>query len=690
MGCKLKQATTVFLALLLVFICACNYSQPALQSEVPVEPVIPGLKNPGEALPLKGSFSIINPKTTIYALALSSSGRDILFSSEAGSVSMLDDLGRLRWEVPLEGLPVCAALASGGRPAFVGTDRGKVYCLDQEGSILWEKSLPGKVQQLALAPDGDSLAVSLEDEAERHRLYLFEQWGTLRWEKETGLLEELQLLPGNRLLYLEKNEESGTVFLLQGGEDYWQAPATRTAFAANGGFITLFDDGCLNFYQLEKGGPPQLLWSRPAAPEADSLLLTEGGERLLAYSSTFAGTGSNLFVFDQEGTLLWEKKIPGGSLLQVSRCGEKIAASSWQEYSENFSRLIIFDGSGKVLQELEAAVRIEKMALSGEGNTLALAGNDGHIFILDPAGLDNSPENNSLSGGDAGKQHDELYRPALFQKTTGETYLTLYFFDEQALHLVPVSRKVKNTPALLQTAVNELVKGPCRLSSLSRTLPKDVEIKVSLEEGIATVDLPGVLNRVGGTAKVSGIIDSLLLTVSQFSTVEGIQFLIDGEKAATFGAEGLGIEHVFARQSFAGKQVLYLPYRSGERYYLFPREMIALGNKSSRRGGDLLKILLEENRRILPEIPELKNFTVEKEQIILDWGSSLKQLFPWAGTPENKARAALFLDSMLLTLGSNYQCKRVVHLVEGQRWFPPYGYPALEHEFKSPFYLNPE
>jgi spore germination protein GerM/outer membrane protein assembly factor BamB len=688
MTLKFKRKATSFLTLLLILVCACSPPQSTLKGEAPVEPVVSGLENFGEALLLKGSFSIINPETKIYGLFLSSSGRDIFFSSDARSVNMLDDQGHLRWEVFLEGLPISAVLTPDGRLAAVGTDQGKVYCLDNDGHILWEKSFQGQVEQVALAPDGDCLAVSLQEEGGQFKLCLFEQWGTtLRWEKETGPLEDLRLLPEDRLAYLEKNEEESTLVLLEEGKVFWQAPASQTAFSENGGFVALFNAGFLNFYQLEQNSPPRLLWTKPTDIEVSSLILTEKGKRLLAYS-TFPGTGNNLFVFNQEGTLLWEKKIPGGSLLQTSRHGEKIVASSWQEYSENFSKLLIFDSDGKTLQELEVAIRIEKLAASREGNTLALAGNDGHIFILDLADPNASPAEKSAVGGDA-EQQGELYRPAVFQRTAGEYYLTLYFYDEHALHLIPVSRKVKNTPELLQTAVNELVKGPSRFSGLSRTLPKDAGIKVCLEQGIATVDLPGVLNRLGGSTQVLGIIDSLLLTISQFSAVEGIQFFIDGEKASVFGAEGLSIEHVYARRSSAGKTMLYLPYRSGERYYLLPREMVSLGSKSSRQG-DLLKILLEENKRFLPEVPELKNFTAEGEQIILDWGPSLKELFPWKGTPEDKARAALFLDSLLLTLGSNFHCKSVVHLVEGQRWVPPSGYPSLYQEFKYPFYLNPE
>lgn len=675
------------LLLILLFASACSPPpRPSFQGEAPVEPVVPGLENTGETLLLRGRFSIINPETEIYALSLSRDGQDILFSSDARSVNMLDNQGHLRWEVLLEGLPVSAVLAPDGSRAAVGTDCGRLYLLDNDGRILWEKNLEGQVQQVALAPDGASLAVSLQEEEDQYKLCVFEQWGTLRWEKETAPLQDLQFLPGNRLAYLEKVAAEETLVLLEDEETFWQTKAGCAAFSEDGGFAALYQEGCLKLYQLEEK-TPRLLWSKPAAVEISSLALTEKGERLLAYS-TFPGTGSNFFAFERGGALLWEKKIPAGSLIQTSRYGEKIVASSWQEYSEDFSKLLIYDDYGKTLQELEMASRIVKMALSREGNILTLAGNDGNIFILDVAAPDAS-QPAKISAAENAEQQEELYHPAVFHRTAEEYFLTLYFYDEHALHLIPVNRRIKNTSGLLQAAVNELVKGPCRFSGLSRTLPKDTGIPVLLEEGIATLNLPGELNRLGGSTQVLGIIDSLLLTVSQFPAVEKIRFLIDGEAVPVFGAEGLSIEHLFPRRSLAGKKVLYLPYRSGERYYLLPRELVPLSSKGNGYR-DLLNILLAENRSFLQEMPELNNITLEEEWIVLDWGPSFKSLFPWQGTPKEKARAAFFLDSLLLTLGSNFHCAGLVHLVGGQTWDPPPGYPSLRQEFKRPFYLNPE
>jgi outer membrane protein assembly factor BamB len=686
--CAYVPKTPAFLLLLVLFLSsACSLPIPYSQ-EAPVEPVVTSLENTGGDMLLRGRFSVVNPEMKIYALAVSSSGRDILFSSDARSVNMLDDQGRLKWEVVFEGLPVAAELASNGYYIAVGTDRGKVYFLHKDGRTIWEKSFTGAVEQIALAPGGNFLAVSIKDESGAYKLYGLDQWGTLFWERETGPLLKLNLLSeDNKLYYLENNQDGNTLVALKNGEILWEEKASMADVSGDGESAVIYNGNVLYFYSLEGETSPLLMWSCSLSTEISLLELTEKGEHILAYSA-FPGVGSNLFAFHKEGFLLWEKKIPSGSLLQTSRFGERIVASSWQEYSEDFSRVLVLDKNGDTLQEIEMASRIEKISLSSDGNILALAGNEGNIFILDMPAAAFSQE--TEAAGDAAEHGKELYRPVAFTKSGEELYITLYFYDAYAMRLVPVSRSVKSTAQVLQAAVSELVKGPRRLSGLSRTIPKDASIKVTLQEGIALIDLPEELNRLGGSSQITGIIDSLVLTASQFPSVEGIRFLVEGKEARVFGAEGFIIDGVFPSRPLAkSKTMLYLPYRSGDRYFLLPREAVQLGSKFNTPD-DLLKILLAESRRFLPAVPELNDIKVKQEEIILDWNSSFKKLFPPEGSPEEKALAALFLDSVLLTLGSNFQQSRFILYVEGEPWKPPFGYPSPVLEFRYPFYINPE
>ena len=145
-------------------------------------------------------------------------------------------------------------------------------------------------------------------------------------------------------------------------------------------------------------------------------------------------------------------------------------ASSWQEYSDDFNKVLVFDSDGNILQKLEMATRIEKLALSGNGNILTLAGNDGNIFVMEitvhrflTAEADVAEENET---------EKEIYHPVAFDLPVDTAYLELYFFDEKAAHLIPVNRGIIRNLLTMQTAINELVKGPRRLSNLSVPFPR--------------------------------------------------------------------------------------------------------------------------------------------------------------------------------------------------------------------------
>ncbi|HHT46610.1 MAG TPA: hypothetical protein GX004_04875 [Firmicutes bacterium] len=683
----MKRVITFVFLLALLFNSACIPGALTFEGEQPpIEPVVSGLENSDEQF-LRGRFSVVNPEMTVYALSISDTGDSILFSLDSRSVNMIDDKGQLKWEFTPEGLPLSAGLTPDGRYLAVGTDQGKVYYLSEKnGSVLWESSYAGKVEQLALAENGDCLAFSLAEE-DGYTLYLLDRWGTTLLSRETGPLLKLEVLSGGDLCYLEKGEDSNSLVYLRGGEVVFEEEALLASISGCGDYAVAYTGDKLNLYLLDARANPRLISTCSISAEISWLDIADKGDCIFAYSA-FSGSGSNLFVFHKEGYLLWDKRIPGGSLLDISCYGERIVASSWQEYSDDFSKVLVFDNRGNILQKLEMASKIEKLALSGNGNILTLAGNDGNIFVIDipvhkfffeEAGV---TEESEIEG--------EIYRPVVFDAPAGEVYLKLYFYDEHAEHLVPVNRGIKIDQMMVQTAINELVKGPRRLSNLFRTIPKDTAINISLDEGVAIIDLPEELGKLGGAGQVTGIIDSLISTVSQYPHVKGIRFLLSGEEVETLGTEGLFIDRVFpSRSPGDNTKLLYFPYCSGERYYLLPREVVQLEHKP-QTPKEMVDIVLAESSFFLAEKPELIKVELLEDRIILDWTSSIKKLFPPEASPEQKALAALFVDALLLTLGENFPQDRLAFYVEGEPWQFPEEYNALNLQIRRPFYINPE
>ena len=658
--------------------------------EAPVEPIVAGHDN-GEDELLLGRFTVVNPEMAIYALAVSGSGKEILFSSDARAVSMLDDEGRLIWEAFFDGNPVDTAITSLGDYIAVGTDLGKLFFYSGEGRKVWESSIEGAISQIALSSGGEYLAAAAYDEEEdRDVLYFFSKWGQLLWEKETAPIDDLYLFPWGEIYVVEEREDKKYLMALSEEEIMWEEEVDRVSFSENGRYFAAYHEGGLHYYYI-RGDSPELLWSYSMEQEADWLGITERGEHVIAYS-TFAGGEDNLFFLDKEGELLWQKRIPGGALLQHSQGAEKIVASSWQEFSEDFSKVMVIDPEGDIVQEVEMASRIEKIALSDAGGVLALAGSDGNIFIL---GI-STPRMVRAAGEEVNGDNGAMYHSVAFDEEENEQFVTLYFYDERGMQLLPVNRRVNEPENLIQSAVEELVKGPRRLSGLSRTIPKDTSLEVAVEDNLVYLDLPLELNRLAGSAQASGMIDSLLLTVSDFPEVDGVSFLLDGEPAEVFGKEELPLERVFSPRHLAeGEPKIYLPYFSGARYYILPREAESVSGLTGRNDSaeDMVEVILEESRRFSALVPELRGVRITGNEIVLDWESGFEELFPGEEegiSPEQKALLELLVDAILLTLAENFAPDELVFEVEGRRWSPPDVELELQTKLQRPFYINPE
>ena len=682
------RAITLLLLFCLIFSGACSSFGEYPREGSPVEPLVAGQDEPtpdGD-LVVRGRFAVVNPEMTVYALDISSDGRRILFSSDTCTVNLIDDQGRLQWDVSFEDDPICAALSSDGRFAAVGTDAGSVFFLRQDGREQWRTEVEGSIKKMKLSPGGENLAVSVKKEEGEHVLYFFDAWGSLLHELHTAVLTEIIFLPRGNFGYLEKTEETSNITVYKDGEPYWEKEVSQAAFSGNGRYVAISSGGELKYIDLERGESPETLWQTDQKMEPSWIQLTEMGGHIITYSG-FSGSESNLHIFDRSGSLIWDKRIPAGSLIQASRFGERIVATSWQEYSEDFSKLLVLDIKGNVLQDVEIASRIEKMALSGDGKVLGLASSDGDIFVFELPVLGSYPLETETAEG---VNNGIVYNPVARDNPEGETFVTLYFYDQNAMHLIPVNRPVRNSNQLLKTAVEELIKGPRRGSNLTRTIPKDAAIEVAREEGIVYIDLPEELNKVYGSVQATGIINSLVQTVSQFSYIKGIQFLIDGEKYSYFGTEGLVIDDLISPKGpIPEKNVVYVPYRSGERYYLVPRESLRLGERSNLPK-DLVNAVVKENERFLPVTPRLNEARLLTDEIVLDWDESFQELFPENGNGSDIAVAHLFVDSLLLTLTNRFAPDQLVIKVNGESWTPPKGYPALEQVLTPPYFINPE
>lgn len=121
------------------------------------------------------------------------------------------------------------------------------------------------------------------------------------------------------------------------------------------------------------------------------------------------------------------------------------------------------------------------------------------------------------------------------KKSAEKVEVTLYFADKNGDYLRPEKRTIQMAPGLARAAVNELIKGP-KSEDLTATMPEGTKVKdIDIRNGLCRIDLSREFrdNHWGGSSGEILTVYSLVDTLTQFSTVQKVEILIDGQKIDT-------------------------------------------------------------------------------------------------------------------------------------------------------------
>jgi spore germination protein GerM len=130
------------------------------------------------------------------------------------------------------------------------------------------------------------------------------------------------------------------------------------------------------------------------------------------------------------------------------------------------------------------------------------------------------------------------------------TDVQVYFVrvaSHRALTLAPVHRRVPPGPtdALEAAALRAMLEGPTRgerSRGLVSEIPSGTVLRgVTLQGGLATVDLGVSFAQGGGSSSMLARVWQIVYTATQFPDVESVQLLIGGRRVDTLGGEGLMI-----------------------------------------------------------------------------------------------------------------------------------------------------
>jgi spore germination protein GerM len=139
----------------------------------------------------------------------------------------------------------------------------------------------------------------------------------------------------------------------------------------------------------------------------------------------------------------------------------------------------------------------------------------------------------------------------------GTTIVRAYFWLEGpqgTAGLVGVLREVPETRAVATAAMNALVAGPTaaeRDGGISSAVPAGTQLLgISIENGIATVDLSSEFESGGGSASVLTRLGQVVYTLTQFPTVDSVVFRVEGRTVTVFGGEGVILDGPVARDDY--------------------------------------------------------------------------------------------------------------------------------------------
>jgi len=195
------------------------------------------------------------------------------------------------------------------------------------------------------------------------------------------------------------------------------------------------------------------------------------------------------------------KKILAGFgillLLAVSAGCSEAEKLSWERLKATHYRMV----TGKSLQEVKA-----------------VSAQQGHAA---PEGQVDKQQAGEGAKGEAASQ----------QKVT----VALYFADQNGDNLISEKREIDMQQGLARATVQELINGP-RTKGLSKTMPDGTKLNdINIEEGLCTVDLSKEFrdNHWGGSSGELLTVYSLVDTLTQFSTIERVEVLVEGQKIDT-------------------------------------------------------------------------------------------------------------------------------------------------------------
>lgn len=134
----------------------------------------------------------------------------------------------------------------------------------------------------------------------------------------------------------------------------------------------------------------------------------------------------------------------------------------------------------------------------------------------------------------------------------GTMMVNVYFSQNEKI--CATARVLPKAPEVGAAAVKALLEGPTaaeKTAGMVSNIPEGTTfLGLTIQNGIATVDLSKEYASGGGSLSMAMRLAEVVFTLTQFPTVQGVNFKLDGVPVDVFGGEGIVLDHPVNRSDY--------------------------------------------------------------------------------------------------------------------------------------------
>jgi spore germination protein GerM len=146
--------------------------------------------------------------------------------------------------------------------------------------------------------------------------------------------------------------------------------------------------------------------------------------------------------------------------------------------------------------------------------------------------------------------------------TVGERTVTVYFIQDGE-YAKAVTRTVPGTLDVAANAIEALIGGPTAAETedgLGTAIPADtLLLGIDIADGVATVDLSSEFEQGGGSFAMFSRLGQVVYTLTEFDTIDQVEFWLDGEPVTVFSGEGILLDGPVDRSDYESALPLTSP-----------------------------------------------------------------------------------------------------------------------------------